>query len=161
LLGPAGAVVVTVLAAVLAGLGWLYVLRGLGWFGGGPQIHDSLPLLQLARRDIQPLERVLVAWLAAGIVAGALLVRLPRVGRALAVELLALALLLVASQASFAVTRNLSFGHILFSRIPEGGPWLEAALLAIGCAIPGRIPRRRPVDAPVQQRMPDLRLHDR
>src|SRR5581483_5207854 len=53
-----------VVVALLVGIGWLYVLRGLGWFGFGPRVHDSLPLLQLAGFDAQPLARLAVGWLA-------------------------------------------------------------------------------------------------
>ena len=55
-----------VLVGLLAGYGWLYVLRGLGWLGAGPAVGDALPLLQLAGFDGQPLLRVVVAWLLAG-----------------------------------------------------------------------------------------------
>src|SRR5512142_996391 len=66
-----------VLASLLTGFGWLYAMRGIGWFGGGTGVHDALPLLQLAGYDIQPLDRVVVAWLLAGIAAGIALRRVP------------------------------------------------------------------------------------
>ena len=130
-----------VLAALLAGFGWLYVLRGLGWLRGGPGVPDSLPLLQLAGFDVQPLGRVLVAWLAAGIVAGFLLINVRRLWRALFAGAAALILLLLGSQAAFALTRNLRLSDVIWSRRPGLGPWLEALLFAVGCAIPGRLPR--------------------
>jgi hypothetical protein len=137
-LGTGVSVALTLLAALLAGLGWLYVLRGLDWLSVGPSIHDSLPLLQLAGGDAQPLGRVVIAWLAAGLVAGVVLVRLPRRRRGAVGAILGLVLLLLASQASFSVTRNVNFGHALFSRAPGLGPWLEAGLFAVGCLLPGR-----------------------
>jgi hypothetical protein len=124
--------IVGLLAALLAGIGWVYALRGLDWLGGGPPIGDSLPLLQLSGRDAQPLERVVVAWLAAGLVAGIALSRLPRPRRAAAVGVIGLVLLLLAAQASFSATRNVSFGHAIFSHSPGLGPWLEAALFTVG-----------------------------
>lgn len=105
-------------------------------------MHDALPLLQLAQRDTQPLPRVLVAWLAAGLVAGGALLKLPRFRRTAAAGPLALALLLLASQGSFALTRNLNLGHELFTRVPGLGPWLEAGLFTLGCLLPGRLSRR-------------------
>ncbi len=140
-LGTGAAIILTLLATLLAGVGWLYALRGLGWLSGGPKISDSLPLLQLSGRDAQPLERVVVAWLAAGLVAGVVLRRLPRSGRAAAAGVIGLVVLLLASQASFSATRNVSFGHALFSRTPGLGPWLEAGMFTVGCLLPGRASR--------------------
>jgi hypothetical protein len=127
-----------VLIALLAGVGWLYVFRGLGWFGFGRPVHDALPLLQLAGFDRQPLARVMVAWLLSGVMLALPLRRTPRLRRILVVASLGLALLLVASQASFALTRNLNFTHVLSSRTPGSGPWLEALMLTMGCALLGR-----------------------
>src|SRR5947208_845431 len=79
--GRGFATLILALAALLAGVGWLYVLRSLGWLNVGPNVHDSLPLLQLAGFDVQPLGRVLAAFLAAGSIAGAALTRDPRVWR--------------------------------------------------------------------------------
>ncbi len=132
-----------VLTALLAGLGWLYVLRGLGWFDSGHLVHDALPLLQLAGFDKQPLLRVVVAWLLSGLMLAVPFWRVPRLRRVLVVTPLALALLLVASQASFALTRNLNFAHVLWSRTPGLGPWIEGAMLVLGCAIPGALARPR------------------
>ena len=67
--------VLGVLVGLLAGFGWLYVLRGLDWLGVGPRIADALPLLQLAGFDGQPLLRVVVAWVLAGALAGVLSAR--------------------------------------------------------------------------------------
>jgi hypothetical protein len=136
------ALILILLAALLSGVGWLYVLRGLGWLGGGPSIGDSLPLLQLAGRDAQPLERVAVAWLAAGLAAGLALRGAPRPRRALAAGGVGLFVLLLVSQASFSATRNVSFGHALFSRSPGLGPWLQSALFTVGCLLPGRSVRQ-------------------
>ncbi len=140
-LGAAATFTVTVLATLLSGFGWLYALRGLGWPSGGPVIHDALPLLQLADRDAQPLLRVVLAWLAAGLTAGLMLSGLPRLRRTAPAAGLALVLLLLASQAASALTRNQRLSHVLLSRRPGVGPWLEAALFAAGCALPGALGR--------------------
>ncbi len=134
------AMAVALLVALLAGWGWLYALRGLGWLGSGPEVHDALPLLQLAGFDIQPLPRVVAAWLPAGVVAGVALLRLSRPRRALLAGLVGTAVLLIASQAAFALTRNLRLSDVLWSRAPGWGPWLEGLLFAVGCALPGRLP---------------------
>ena len=134
--GQAGFIII-VLLELLTGLGWTYVLRGLGWLGAGPRIGDSLPLLQLAGFDGQPLLRVVIAWLLAGGLAGLLLVRVRPGRRAVIAGLLGLVLLLLSAQASNAVTRNLRFSDVLLHRAPGAGPWLEAACFAIGCFLPG------------------------
>lgn len=149
--GAAGGVVV-VIAGLLAGTGWLYVLRGLHWLAIGPRISDALPLLQLAASDGQPLLRVLVAWLLGGALTGVALGELTpnrRAGMALVVGLV---VLLIASQASYALARNVAFSSTVFSRSPGLGPVLEAVAFAVGCWLPRPFdrgqrpgPRRRSV----------------
>ena len=129
------------LASLLAGFGLLYGLRGLGWLGGGTGVHDALPLLQLAGYDVQPLDRVVVAWLLAGLAAGVALHRTARARRTLLVGATAIVLLVFASQAAFALTRNLRLSSVMWSRSPGLGPWLEALLFAAGCALPGPLSR--------------------
>ena len=122
---------------LLVGIGWLYVLRGLGWLGIGPRVRDALPLLQLPGFDVQPLARVAVAWLGAGALAGLALRWMPVPRRVAIAGLTAVVALLVASQASYALTRNLRFTDVLWNRRPGLGPLLEALLFAAGCALVG------------------------
>jgi hypothetical protein len=135
----AGSVVI-IAAGLLAGTGWLYILRGLHWLRVGPQVPDALPLLQLAAADGQPFVRILVAWILAGALTGVALGEVAphhRVGLALVV---ALVVLLVVSQASYALARNVAFFSTVFSRSPGLGPVLEACAFALGCWLP------RPID---------------
>ncbi len=125
-----------VILGLLAGYGWLYLLSGAGWLAAGPRVSDSLPLLQLAGFDGQPLARVLAAWVLAGGLAGLALRRLTRPRRTVIAAVLGLALLLLAAQASYAVARNLRFADIVLSREPGLGPWLEGLVFAAGCALP-------------------------
>jgi hypothetical protein len=128
-----------IVVGLLAGTGWLYVLRGLHWLDVGPRIGDSLPLLQLATFDGQPLLRVLVAWVLAGALTGvALSETLPR-RRVLPALAVALVVLLLAAQESYAVTRNLTFSATVFSHSPGVGPVLEAVAFALGCWLPRRL----------------------
>jgi enterochelin esterase-like enzyme len=129
---------VAVVAAVLAGVGWLYALRGFGWFAVGTHIGDALPLLQLAGTDAQPLLRIALAWIGAGLVAGLALRRVARPWRVLIAGGAALIILLLAAQASYALARNLNFAHILWSRSPGLGPWVEAVLFAASSCLPAR-----------------------
>jgi drug/metabolite transporter (DMT)-like permease len=139
-------VVVAGLIAVLAGTGLLYGLRGLGWLTAGPRLHDALPLLQLAGTDGQPLVRVAAAWLLAGVVLGLGLIRIKPPARTVIVAGLGLVLLLFASEASFAVARNLRLSSVLTDRVPGIGPWVEGLLLAAGATLPR--PVRRPLPLP-------------
>ena len=127
------------LVGSLTALGLLYELRQLRLFAVGPRVSDALPLLQLADFDAQPFGRVLAAMLLAGLVLGLALIRLDRRRRAVLVGVFALLLMLTDSDASYALTRNLSFDQVLLNRAPGPGPWLEAVLLTAGSAVTGPI----------------------
>jgi hypothetical protein len=134
--------VLAALLAVLTGTGLLYNLRGLGALAAGPRLHDALPLLQLAGFDGQPLVRVAAAWLLAGVVLGLGLIRIKPPARTVIVAGLGLVLLLFASEASFAVARNLRLSSVLTDRVPGIGPWVEGLLLGVGAALPGTVRRQ-------------------
>ena len=138
------AAIMALLASMLVGAGLLYGLRGLRWLAAGPQIRDALPLLQLAGFDRQPLARVIVAFLAAGAMFGAALIRTPPLRRAAVAGVAGALWLLVASDAAFALTHNLRFGPVLWHATPTIGCWLEAVMLAIGAAIPRPLSGLRP-----------------
>ena len=125
-----------VVAGLVAGAGWLYVLRGLDWLRLGPRVADALPLLQLASADGQPLVRVIVAWVLAGALTGVALAEVTPYRRAALSLVLALVVLLLASQASYALARNTAFSATVFSRTPGLGPLLEACAFALGCYLP-------------------------
>ena len=99
-------------AGLLAGIGWLYLLRGLHVLGFGPRIADALPLLQLAGFDGQALARVIVAWVLAGVLASVALSRLPRAGRVPLAAIVALVALMLTAQASYALARMFVTGLI-------------------------------------------------
>jgi hypothetical protein len=153
LAGGVAALVLVVLSA-LAGVGLLYGMRGLGWLGVGPPIGDSLPLLQLAHFDGQPLARVALAWLATGIAFGAVATRIDPRRRVIVALVPGVLLLLFASDASFALAHNLRLASVLWHRSPGSGPWLEALLFAAGAVIPGSVLWRRPNARP--RRVRDL-----
>ncbi|HET9105034.1 MAG TPA: alpha/beta hydrolase-fold protein [Solirubrobacteraceae bacterium] len=134
--------VLVVALALGAGTGLLYTLRQHGLLAAGPRVHDALPLLQLAGFDGQPLARVVAAWLAAGFAAGVAGLRLAPARRLVVGLLIATPLALLASDASFALARNLHLMSVLHDRTPPLGPWLQAALLALGAAVPGWAARR-------------------
>jgi hypothetical protein len=142
LAGGALAGLLILVAGLLAGTGWLYVLRGLRWLGVGPRIADSLPLLQLASGDGQPLLRVLLAWVLAGVLTGVALADKPAGRRAAVALVVALLVLLIDSQVSYSLARNLAFTDVVFARTPGLGPVLEAAAFALGCWLPRPVNRR-------------------
>ena len=134
----AGAVVVVVIAAVAAGIGWLYALRHVALLRMGPRLTDALPLQRLAGGAAQPLGRVVAAWLPAGLVAGVgigLVSRLRRPARALAVFVLALALVLAVSAASDALTHNEPIRQHLHEQPHRAAAWLAAGLMALGAVL--------------------------
>ena len=140
--GAVAAALVVMIAGLLAGIGWLYVLRGLHWLDVGPRISDALPLLQLASFDAQPLLRVLAAWVLAGAICGVALSQVAPRRRVAPAFVVALVMLLLAAQESYAATRNLSFSATVFSHAPGLGPPLEAIAFALGCWLPRPIDRR-------------------
>ena len=146
--GLAGVLLLPV--CLLAGIGLLYALRGLGWFALGPHIRDSLPLLQLAGFDGQPIARVAAAWLPIGYAFGLAVPRAKPFWLALGAAAFGALLLVAASNASFALADNLRLTAVLWHRLPPLGPWLEAGLFAIGALLPAaHAPPARPVHAPV------------
>ena len=48
-------------------------------------------------------------------------------------------MLLLGSDVSFALGRNLRLEPVLLNRTPPLGPWLEALILAVACAVPGQL----------------------
>ena len=163
--GRAAGALVIVIAGLLAATGWLYALRGLHLLAVGPRVADALPLLQLASADGQPAVRVIVGWLLGGALTGVAMLSTPVVRRGLFAGVVGLVILLIASQAAYALARNLPFTHVLFDRTPGFGPVLEALAFAAGCALPrvrdrgdGGVRRRRSVAA-VLGGFDDRRLH--
>lgn len=141
-----------VVIGTLSGVGLLYGLRQFHWLAVGPSIPDALPLLQLPGFAGQPAARVIVAWIPAGVVLGLALIRFPAPRRTLLILMFGAVLLLFASDASYALARNLRLGSVLLHREPGLGPWVECLLLAAGGALPWGWGRRR--HAGVRGRLP-------
>jgi hypothetical protein len=124
-----------VVAASAAGVGWLYLLFQAGALAAGPRLAGALPLQQLAGNDAQPLLRVAVAWLPAGLAAGAalgVLTRLRRVARALTVGLVGAIVLVAAGAVSDAIALNERVLPHLGSQLGRDGTWVAVGLLVIG-----------------------------
>lgn len=138
-----------IVLALVAGMGWLYLLRDLGWLDAGPRLAGALPLEQLARADDQPLARIALAWLPAGAVAGLALAAVgtaPRLRRGLTIAMLALVLLFVTGATADAIAIS---ADDVVDRIPDqaanAGAWAELALIFIGSlAAPRRSSTRLP-----------------
>lgn len=130
-----------VLLAVCAGMGWLYLLRGAGVLDAGPRLSRALPLEQLARGDDQPLLRVALAWVPAGLAAGVALAWATgwgRLGRALGVGVVGFVVLFVTGAVSDAIAVNESVTSKLGEQFSQGGLWIEVACLVIGSLLIGR-----------------------
>jgi hypothetical protein len=129
-----------VLLAVCAGMGWLYLLRGAGALDAGPRLSRALPLEQLARGDDQPLLRVALAWVPAGVAAGVALAWATgwgRLGRTIAVGVLGFVALFVTGAVSDAVAVNETVLSKLGDQFSHGGIWIEVACLVIGSLLIG------------------------
>ena len=132
------AVVAVMLAAVAGGIGWLYALRHAGALRIGPHLKDALPLQRLAGGAAQPLGRMVVAWLPAGLAAGigvGLVSRLRRPARGLLVFVLALAMVLAVTAASDSLTHNEPLRHHLREQPHRAATWVAAGLMALGALL--------------------------
>ena len=129
------------LLALCAGMGWLYLLREAGVLDAGARLSRALPLEQLARGDDQPLLRVAVAWLPAGAAAGLALAWATgwgRLGRTLAVGLIAAVVLFGTGAISDAVAVNEAVGAHLGEQFSHEGIWIEVGFVLIGSLLIGR-----------------------
>jgi hypothetical protein len=133
---------VVVVAAVMGGVGTLYLLRRLGVLGYGPDVAGALPLQRLDRSDPQPLVRVAAAWLPAGMVAGLAVRRHLRAPVAtVVVALVAVVLLIAFGAVSDAATVSGAVGSHVSSQVTRTGTWVAAALMTVGASLVHR--RRR------------------
>ena len=138
-LGHAGAWALAVAGVTCAGIGWLYLLRHAGALAGGPDLTDALPLQRLAGGDAQPLARIAVAFLPAGIVAGFVLRAAGfrrRVPRALGMLAGCAVLLMALAAAADTITASERLSDHLVQQPQRPAIWLAAALVAAGAAIP-------------------------
>lgn len=130
--------------AVVAGTGWLYLLRGVGPVAFGPDVAGALPLQQLAGDAAQPLAVLVLAWVPAGALAGAALARwtrLSRPARALAVSVVAAVMLFAAGAFSDAVAVSEPVVDELGPQAHRAGTWVAVALMALGSLlVRGRSP---------------------
>jgi hypothetical protein len=134
---------ITVALAVVAGMGWLDLLRRAGALALGPAVAGALPLEQLAHRDAQPLLRFAVAWIPAGAAATVALAagtRTPRIRRGVGVGLAGWVILVIAGALSDAAALNTSVVAELRAQPARPATWVAAALLAAGAlAVPSRL----------------------
>jgi hypothetical protein len=125
------------LIAVFAGFGWLYVLHRSGHLAAGPDLPEALPLQRLAGGAAQPVSRMLLAWLPAGLVAG---VALKAVGmgrwRGVAVFVAAAVVLIALGASADAVTASEQLLPHVVPQLSRAAIWMAAALVGIGAAVP-------------------------
>lgn len=138
--------IAAIAAAVVAGTGWLYLIRHTRVLAFGPRFGGALPLQQLAGGSAQPLGRMLAAWLPAGLALGlslAWITRLPRWARAAVAVLGATVLLSTGSVVSDAIAQNEPLASHIRSGLARPGVWLSIALVGVGvlAAPPWRLRR--------------------
>ena len=125
--------------AVVAGVGLLWLERGVPWPVAGPRLGDALPLLALAGQDAAPLAALALAWLAAGASLALVLIAIRPAVRGIGGAAGALVVLWLASDVSMAVARNLATSGIVAAHIPGAGVFAAAALFGLGAWAP-RLP---------------------
>jgi hypothetical protein len=129
---------------VAAATGWLYVARNVGLLALGPHVGGALPLEQLSRADDQPLLRLVVVWVPAGVVAAALLsrwARLPRAAVLIAIAGIAFVLLVAGGAVSDAVAISDSVGPHVSPQLTRPGTLVAVGLMLVG-ALPVVVWRR-------------------
>ena len=138
----------TAVAAVAAGVGWLYVLDRMHALDVGPRSAGALPLEELASRGAQPFGRMVVAWVPAGFAATYALMRLAHMGRTRAVvgvALLTAGILFATTAASEALARNARLSEHIGPALSRSGLWVAIALMLMGSLVAAAVAgRRRP-----------------
>jgi hypothetical protein len=130
------------LAALVAAVGVLYLIRKAGPLAIGPKIPGALPLQQLAGGEGQPLLRMAIAWMPAGFVAGLALASLTRLGARLRMALLAAMaalVLLLAGAVADAIAITDPLGPHLLPQLTRVGTWTAVALFALGSTLVERL----------------------
>jgi lysyl-tRNA synthetase class 2 len=127
------------LAVVVTATGWLYLLRP-RVSPPGPKVHDALPLDELSGHAKVPLLLVLVIWIVAGGLLGAI-ARWARVERLTAALLLAIGVggwMYLVNGLSILVVRQIPGNAAFRSAAIEQAVFWPAALAGLGGAILGR-----------------------
>jgi hypothetical protein len=140
-------VVLGVVVATVAAVGWLYLLRQSGLLDWSPRIRGALPLQQLAGDADQPLARMLIAWVPLGVVAGVLAARarLGLGGTAMVTALTSWALLVIAGAGSDAAAISESIPSHLPAQLTRAGTWVAVALMTGGSVLGWRLARPRKI----------------
>jgi hypothetical protein len=144
-------------AAILAGIGWLYLLRDHTGLDAGPHLRGALPLEELTPAGRQPLLRMAVAWLPAGVAVGIALGVLTRVRLALiavGAGILSFVILGLTTAASEALVYNERFSSHVDGALGRTGLWAAVAFIAAGSllgAVLARAPRPRAASAAAEQ----------
>jgi len=128
-----------VVVIVAAGVGWLYTVRDTSVLAVGPRLAEALPLQRLARTDAQPLLSLVVVWLATGLGAGTVLAWMRARGAAAWAGTTALAVLVLTTAASDAVTESQRLVPHLAPQIGRPSVWCAATLVGAGAAASARL----------------------
>ena len=132
---------------ILAGVGWLDLLRRAGAVGVGPRVPGALPLEQLASADRQPLLRLVLAWLPVGALAALVLGPGGR-AQATALALMAFVLLGVIGAVSDAASISGPLSEHLLPQLWRAGTLVAVALIVLGAQLVGWWATRAATRAP-------------
>jgi hypothetical protein len=129
---------VVAVSCIVAGVGWLDLLRRGGVLPIGPRIPGALPLEQLAANDGQPFVRMLLAWLPVGALAGHALAQgsraTPRRG-ALGLAAVAAGLLAAVGAGSDAATISGPLSEHALPQLWRAGTLVAVAIIATGALV--------------------------
>jgi hypothetical protein len=143
---------------VAGGVGWLDLLSRVEVLDLGPLAPGALPLYRLAGGEAQPLARVLLAWIGAGLVMGALLASIRRLGRLARAGLAALiggVTLVAIGAVQDAVTTSEPLRRHVVAQLSHEGLWVAVAVLSACALIPARPAERAAAAAGAMRRDAD------
>lgn len=126
---------VLAIAVILAGIGWLDLLRRQGLAGVGPRVPGALPLEQLAANDAQPLLRLMAAWLPVGALSARALAagsRLSTHGQIVALVFVAALLLGFVGAVSDAATISGPLSEHVLPQLWRAGTVVAVVLIGLG-----------------------------
>jgi hypothetical protein len=122
----------------VAAVGWLYLIRGVGALALGPRVKGALPLQQLAGDDAQPLARMGLAWVPAGVAAALALSAgsaLSPLARAVAIACACWIVLVLAGAVSDAAAISASVPSHVPDQLTRAGTWTAVALMFTGALL--------------------------
>lgn len=134
------AALVLCVIVVAAAIGWLYALRNVRALAVGPRPIEGLALQRLAGNDAQPVLRLVVAWLPAGVLAGAALGALRVRGRAVWIGVATFVGLVAMGAGADAVSESQRLAPHLAPQLGRSAIWISTLSAVAGAAMTCLVP---------------------